>query len=57
MIECDMVRDIQDWRADIPESRGQNGILLGIFPDRQQYEFRIEEDGPAIYGPVSEGLD
>lgn len=33
------------------------GVLLGIFPDRQQYEFRIGEDGPVIYGPVSEDLD
>lgn len=33
------------------------GILLGIFPDRQQYEFRIGEDGPVVYGPVSEDLD
>lgn len=36
-----------------------DGILLGIFPDRQQYEFRVgsSEDGPVIYGPVSEDLD
>ena len=33
------------------------GILLGILPDRQQYEFKIGEDGPIIYGPVSEDLD
>jgi hypothetical protein len=33
------------------------GILLGIFPDRRQYEFRVAEDGPVIYGPVSEDLD
>jgi hypothetical protein len=33
------------------------GMLLGILPDRQQYEFRIGEDGPVIYGPVSEDLD
>jgi hypothetical protein len=33
------------------------GVVLGIFPDRQQYEFRIGEDGPVIYGSVSEDLD
>ena len=33
------------------------GVLLGILPDRQQYEFRIGDDGPVIYGPVSEDLD
>ncbi|MBR0854336.1 hypothetical protein [Bradyrhizobium liaoningense] len=35
------------------------GVLLGIFPDRQQYEFRVgpPEDGQVIYGPVSEDLD
>lgn len=32
--------------------------LEGILPDRQQYEFRIgDENGPVIYGPVSEDLD
>ncbi|MGK3799693.1 hypothetical protein, partial [Enterococcus faecium] len=35
----------------------QIGVLLGIFPDRQQYEFRIGKDGPVIYGSVSEDLD
>ncbi|WP_018318273.1 hypothetical protein [Bradyrhizobium sp. WSM2793] len=36
-----------------------DGVLLGIFPDRQQYEFRIgsPEDGQVIYGSVSEDLD
>ena len=35
------------------------GVLLGIFPDRQQYEFRVgsSDDGQVIYGPVSEDLD
>jgi hypothetical protein len=33
------------------------GMLLGILPDRRQYEFRVGEDGPVIYGPVSEDLD
>jgi hypothetical protein len=33
------------------------GMLLGILPDRRQYEFRIGKDGPVIYGPVSEDLD
>ncbi|MGY3609106.1 MULTISPECIES: hypothetical protein [unclassified Bradyrhizobium] len=35
----------------------QTGVVLGIFPDRQQYEFRIGSDGPVIYGSVSEDLD
>ena len=35
----------------------QIGVVLGIFPDRQQYEFRIGKDGPVIYGSVSEDLD
>jgi hypothetical protein len=34
-----------------------SGMLLGILPDRRQYEFKIGEDGPVIYGPVSEDLD
>jgi hypothetical protein len=33
------------------------GMLLGILPDRQQYEFKVGEDGPIIFGPVSEDLD
>ena len=32
------------------------GTLLGLFPDRQQYEFK-PDDGPVFYGPVSEALD
>lgn len=35
----------------------RRGTLLGILPDRRQYEFKIEQDGPIIYGPVSEDLD
>jgi hypothetical protein len=43
---------------EVLESRETTiGMLLGILPDRQQYEFRIGEDGPVIYGPVSEDLD
>jgi hypothetical protein len=34
-----------------------NGMLLGILPDRQQYEFKVGDDGPIIFGPVSEDLD
>ena len=36
-----------------------DGVLLGIFPDRQQYEFRVGfgDAGQVIYGPVSEDLD
>jgi hypothetical protein len=33
------------------------GTLLGILPDRQQYEFKVGDDGPIIFGPVSEDLD
>ena len=33
------------------------GMLLGILSDRQQYEFKIGDDGPIIFGPVSEDLD
>jgi hypothetical protein len=33
------------------------GMLLGILPDRQQYEFKVEHDGPVMFGPVSEDLD
>lgn len=36
-----------------------DGVLLGIFPDRQQYEFQVGpvENGHVIYGSVSEDLD
>jgi hypothetical protein len=34
----------------------QIGTLLGVFPDRQQYEFKLE-DGQVFYGPVSETLN
>jgi hypothetical protein len=33
------------------------GMLWGILPDRQQYEFKVEDDGPIMFGPVSEDLD
>jgi hypothetical protein len=35
----------------------KSGILLGLFPERQQYEFKPTDDGPVFYGPVSEALD
>jgi hypothetical protein len=35
----------------------QDGVLLGLFPERQQYEFRPVGDGPVFYGPVSEAFD
>ncbi|WP_315727823.1 MULTISPECIES: hypothetical protein [unclassified Bradyrhizobium] len=35
----------------------QDGEVLGIFPDRQQYEFRVKKDNTVIYGSVSEDLD
>jgi hypothetical protein len=43
---------------EVLEAREEmTGVLLGILPDRQQYEFQIGDDGPIIYGPVSEDLD
>jgi hypothetical protein len=43
---------------EVFEDREQmTGMLLGILPDRQQYEFKIGDDGPIIFGPVSEDLD
>ncbi|HXL12336.1 MAG TPA: hypothetical protein VN941_00015 [Bradyrhizobium sp.] len=43
---------------EVLENREEmTGVLLGILPDRQQYEFRVGDDGPIIYGPVSEDLD
>ncbi len=43
---------------ELVENREEiDGVLLGIFPDRQQYEFRIGADGPVMHGPVSEDLD
>ncbi|KYK45335.1 hypothetical protein A1D31_34870 [Bradyrhizobium liaoningense] len=43
----------------VEASEELDGILLGIFPDRQQYEFRVgpSDDGQVIYGPISEDLD
>jgi hypothetical protein len=34
----------------------RDGVLLGLFPERRQYEFRSFGDSPVFYGPVSEGL-
>jgi hypothetical protein len=34
-----------------------DGVLLGVFPERQQYEFKPDGDAPVFYGPVSEGFD
>jgi hypothetical protein len=46
---------------EIAERRERReGTLLGLFPERQQYEFRSARsaDGAAVfYGPVSETLD
>jgi hypothetical protein len=33
------------------------GILLGLFPERQQFEFKPSGDAPVFYGSVSEALD
>src|SRR6202035_5112854 len=38
-----------------PESR--DGILMGLFPERQQYEFKPADGSSVFYGPVSEALD
>jgi hypothetical protein len=38
-----------------PEQR--EGILLGLFPERRQYEFKPAGESPVFYGPVSELLD
>jgi hypothetical protein len=40
--------------TESPETK--TGTLLGLFPERQQYEFK-PDDGPVFYGPVSEALD
>jgi hypothetical protein len=37
-----------------PERR--EGVLRGLFPERQQYEFRPSDGSPVFYGPVSETL-
>lgn len=43
---------------EVVEDREElSGMLLGILPDRRQYEFRVGDDGPITYGPVSEDLD
>jgi hypothetical protein len=34
----------------------REGQLLGLFPQRQQYEFRPADGSPVLYGPVSEEL-
>jgi hypothetical protein len=41
----------------VEERKIQSGTLLGLFPDRQQYEFRPADEAPVFYGPVSEALD
>ena len=35
----------------------RSGILLGLFPERQQYEFNPGGGTPIFYGPVSEAFD
>lgn len=40
--------------AEATETRA--GLLLGVFPEKGQYEFRAE-DGSLLYGPVSDGFD
>jgi hypothetical protein len=38
-------------------SEKREGHLLGLFPERRQYEFRPSDGSPVFYGPVSEVLD
>jgi hypothetical protein len=35
----------------------REGMLLGLFPERQQYEFKPADGSPVFYGPVSAALD
>ena len=42
------------WAGEIV-NQNLNKQRYGV--DRQQYEFKIGDDGPVIYGPVSEDLD
>lgn len=35
----------------------RQGVLLGLFPERRQYEFQPSDGSPVSYGPVSEALD
>lgn len=35
----------------------RQGILLGLFPERRQYEFQPSDGAPVSYGPVSEAFD
>jgi hypothetical protein len=41
--------------AERPEIR--EGVLLGLFPERRQYEFQPSDGAPVSYGPVSEVFD
>lgn len=41
--------------AERPEAR--EGVLLGLFPERRQYEFQARDGAPVSYGPVSEAFD
>jgi hypothetical protein len=44
--------------VEITERRIQiEGMLLGLFPERQQYEFRPAMNRQVFYGPVSETFD
>lgn len=35
----------------------REGVLLGLFPERAQYEFKPAEGASVFYGPVSDRLD
>jgi hypothetical protein len=44
--------------VEVAERREKrSGVLLGLFPERQQYEFQPAGGGPIFYGPVSEAFD
>ena len=40
-------------QLEIAEERETlSGVLLGLLPQRQQYEFKPDDDSPVFYGPV-----
>jgi hypothetical protein len=41
----------------VEDQETRKGMLYGLLPERQQYEFKPENDDPVFYGPVSEELD
>lgn len=41
----------------VEDRETKTGVLYGLLPERQQYEFKPDGDSPVFYGPVSEELD